>query len=92
MSGIEGNVDDEEEVEVGRSGKPCEGSRMDLIKCLRESECVQVSRVEHLSQLAIYPQQFSPLVVYMYYQMLRHVNCIWVGRNLTPIGEMSDPC
>ncbi len=42
MSGIEGNFDEEEEDDL-KSKKPCAGSRRDLINCLRDSECVQVS-------------------------------------------------
>ena len=44
MSGIEGNFDEEDELPPP-SGKPCAGSRKDLIKCLRKSECVQVSMI-----------------------------------------------
>lgn len=32
-----------EKGEGGKPGKPCEGSRRDLVKCLKESECVRVS-------------------------------------------------
>lgn len=50
MSGIEGNFDDEEE-DLTHSGKPCAGSRRDLVKCLRESECVRVSGVCGISNI-----------------------------------------
>lgn len=35
-----------EEGEGERSGKPCEGSRRELIKCLKESECIKVGNWE----------------------------------------------
>ena len=41
MSGIESAGDEEEFVK--KSGKPCEGSKKELVECLRESECIRVS-------------------------------------------------
>ena len=35
--------DEEESVKVQGPGKPCEGSRKELIKCLKGSECIKVS-------------------------------------------------
>jgi len=35
---------EEEEEQEKRPGKPCDGSRRDLIKCLKESDCIKVRR------------------------------------------------
>ena len=37
-------ADESLEEEKRKPGRACEGSRQDLIKCLRESDCVKVVR------------------------------------------------
>ena len=37
-------ADDSLEEESSKPGRACEGSRRDLIKCLRESDCVKVGQ------------------------------------------------
>ena len=37
----------EEEEEGGKvSGKPCEGSRRELVNCLKKSDCIKVGRMK----------------------------------------------